>query len=135
MREFHERRIVPIIHVRQYFNEREFYVDIAKDYTNLWEVCDNPNSLLMYMSNLQRLGLISVDYTAEYKNEDAYIPLEKKYFKEVNTEYIRGVAELTDWGRYFTHVCVDSLARRKSVFSSLSKATLKHPKVDFLKEK
>ena len=109
-------KLTPIIHVKQYMNDKKSYVDIVQNYSTLIRYCESPSGIYAYLNNLNRLGLINIDYSTHCTYDGAYDELDKQ-FAELKNEWeskggelriLHGVLELTAFGQNFTKTCIEA---------------------------
>ncbi len=108
--------VFPIIHVKQYMNDGKSFVDVVHNFTNLAVYCDRSDAIYSYLNNLNRLGLINIDYSTHCTYDGAYEELDA-CFADLKNEWeskggelriLHGLIELTAFGRDFSKTCIDA---------------------------
>lgn len=116
LRVLYATKLTPIIHVKQYMNDKESYTDIVQNYSTLTRYCESPSGIYAYLNNLQRLGLINIDYSTYCTYDGAYDELDNQ-FAELKSEWenkggelriLHGLLELTAFGQNFTRTCIEA---------------------------
>lgn len=110
------RKLFPVIHVKQYMKNKKSYNDIAQNVSTLEKHCDCPGRIYSYLNNLNRLGLINIDYSTYCTYDGAYDELDNR-FADLKNEWeskggelriLHGLIELTAFGRDFSKTCIDA---------------------------
>lgn len=125
LRYFSSHTVIPTITLR-YSNEMRAGIDVIKNFSNIGELtqCENPFDVNKYFNNLIRLGLVESSYAlSSLTDKKLYKPLKKHWYIQALTDesalqkkefkYIsfkEGYMSLTDYGKTFCHICVDSTA-------------------------
>ncbi|MDE6004459.1 MAG: DUF4393 domain-containing protein [Oscillospiraceae bacterium] len=113
LKSFSVNDIQPIMEINQLFKPLNFY---STAYTNLFLIeKDSVQSLdkaSVAITNLNRIGLINIDYTKTLFGEPIYEDLVKvadnmtHNFGASNFKYVKGIASLTPMGRKFIKICL-----------------------------
>lgn len=111
--------VIPVIDVRGIVKDKpERFLSLLKDFSLLpySANCDFPDNGPSYLTNLVRLGLISIDYTSHHIVTEDYITLSNHPrvtdsqnsidLNEYNTEIVKGVIRRTSFGTLFYETCV-----------------------------
>jgi len=115
LRVLQTRKLFPVIHVKQYMIDKKSYHDIAQNVSTLEKHCDCPRRIYSYLNNLNRLGLINIDYSTYCTYDGAYDELDSR-FADLKAEWeskggelriLHGLIELTAFGRDFSKTCID----------------------------
>lgn len=115
------------------------YIDLYVNFTLLGEKAElsYPNLTPTYLSNLQRLGLISYDIGTlqeSYTEEELYVPLKEhalvKGIMQVYTsddkevKLVEGKIDVTDFGKLFMSAVTDPMDNANSTASKQNKETV-----------
>ena len=123
LRYFKDNNMVPTVTLK-FVNEDESGISIIKNFSCIGEIvkCEKPLKICAYFDNLVRLGLLRVSSPySRLKGEYIYEPLQNHPFLKQFTEsknvsglgfkktsFDKGYMELTDYGKSFCEICVNS---------------------------
>lgn len=111
----------PLVHLHYNLPNNQGYVCAITNFSNISYLanCEYPGQIPRYMSNLERLGLITTHSSGVIVDETQYMPLEKhtdiqKYLQPqeyksrgfVNFKFARGYFNITPFGRVFCKICI-----------------------------
>lgn len=108
---------------------------VVKDFSNVGylTLCENPQDICKYLSNLVRLGLIEIPDSSPsvrypLKDEQLYVSLEQHSYVEsfviranviegmkIRPEIVRNHASMTDYGKGFCAICLNTAAKSENL--------------------
>lgn len=111
---FQSKELWPVVHAKMYMKDGKSYNDVAYNHSELGAYCECPQAVYSYLNNLNRLGIVDINYSTYCTYEGAYDNLDRQ-FQAQRDEWEKtgckfkiehGIIELTSFGRSFAKTCI-----------------------------